>query len=76
MPELLYIYRPSSLVYIRRLSNKSRTLVPFSQLYDFGGAESCSVAFVSGSGVCNGLSLDMLILAKKLKSLNNDPAAD
>jgi hypothetical protein len=30
-----------------------------------------SVAFLNGSGVCNGLSLDILILVKKLKSSNN-----
>ena len=30
-----------------------------------------NVAFINGSGVCNGLALDMFILVKKLKSLNN-----
>ena len=30
-----------------------------------------SVAFLNGSGVCNGLSLDLFILLKKLKSENN-----
>ena len=30
-----------------------------------------TVAFLDGSGVCNGLSMDMFILVKKLKSLNN-----
>jgi hypothetical protein len=30
-----------------------------------------NVAFINGSGCCNGLALDMLILVKKLKTLNN-----
>jgi hypothetical protein len=30
-----------------------------------------NVAFINGSGVCNGLAIDMFILVKKLKSLNN-----
>ena len=30
-----------------------------------------NVAFLNGSGVCNGLSIDMFILVKKLKSQNN-----
>lgn len=30
-----------------------------------------NVAFINGSGACNGIALDMFILVKKLKSLNN-----
>jgi hypothetical protein len=30
-----------------------------------------NVAFINGSGACNGLALDMFILVKKLKSLSN-----
>jgi hypothetical protein len=30
-----------------------------------------NVAFINGSGVCNGLAIDMFVLVKTLKSLNN-----
>lgn len=54
------------------VSKKSNeNVVQLILLYLYKEESQANLAFLNGSGVCNGLSLDLFILVKRLKSQNN-----